>query len=373
MNRLTTENIADYLRARNAVSAGQILVKSLSGGVANSVFMIMDMGAGEPIGTDLRSEGQKKRGVPDNRMRQGNCFVIKQPLEMFATAAEWRVDIDRAWAEADALKALQPLLPPGAIPEVLWLDREQHVLAISAAPTGSLNFKTELLAGRINPHAAPAAAAILASLHTKTAQDGALRQRFSDTRLFMQQRIDPYLRHMLKTDAGLEPAINRVVGRLLDCRPCLIHGDFSPKNMLLMPPEEPARPPLMLLDFEVVFWGNPAFDSATFINHLLLKAFSRGKKWRPLMIAADGFWNRYLAGTPAAVHQPSVEFGGAILGSLMLARLDGKSPVEYLTDETLRRHVRTLGKSLISEPAVGMDAALDMAGEALGKAADDAD
>ena len=222
--------MTDYLRQRNAISNGQVLAKNLSGGVANTVMMIMDMGAGEPIGTDLRSEGQKRRGIPDQRMRGGNCFVLKQPLEFFATAAEWRVDLDRVWVERDALNALAPLLPAGSVPKVLWDDPANCVLAISAAPTGSLNFKTELLAARMDPRAATAAADLLAQIHTKSAGQADLLSRFADQRLFDQQRLDPYLRHLLRTCPGVPPAIHRVID-LLTSRPvCLIHGDYSPKK-----------------------------------------------------------------------------------------------------------------------------------------------
>ena len=93
MIELSEQNALDYLRSRSRVSPdGEVLVQSLSGGVANVVLKIMDMNAGEPVGTDMRTASQIKRGVPDKRMRSGACFVIKQPLGEFRTAAKWAVD-----------------------------------------------------------------------------------------------------------------------------------------------------------------------------------------------------------------------------------------------------------------------------------------
>lgn len=372
VQKLCADNVAEYLRQRGAASQGEVLAKNLSSGMANAVLMIMDMGAGEAIGTDMRSESQKKRGVPDQRMRQGNCFVLKQPREHFGTTASWRVDLDRVWIERDALTALEHILPTGTLPRVLWSDEENHVLAISAATTGALNFKSELLAGRIDPRATKEAAVLLATLHTSSQSLPALRERFADPRLFDQQRTDPYLRHLLTKHTMVSSRLQRIMYLLMTHPLCLIHGDYSPSNILLMPQTDspPTAPALMLLDFEVSFRGNPVFDVATFLNHLLLKAFRSEKKWRPFMIAADRFWNQYISQTPKAIHGPTMEYGGSVLGALLLAGLDGKSPVEYLPEPDKREQVGALAISLLTEANTSMDNGLDMAGVALDKAAE---
>jgi hypothetical protein len=366
MIELSEQNALAYLRSRGNVSSdGEVLVQNLSGGVASAVLKIMDMNAGEPVGTDTRSPGQIKRGLPDKRMRTGACFVIKQPLEQFRTAAKWVVDRDRVWVERDALAMLHELLPADSIPTVLWSDEENYVLAISAAPVGSLNWKRELLAGRVDRRAAEAAAGFLALMHSSTMGQSAWSGRFGDPRGFIQQRIDPYFRFTAAKQPSVSAALQRVEQLLLNNPRCLIHGDFSPKNMLWRAGTADHKANLFVLDFEVVFYGNPAFDAATLINHLLLKAFHLGKRWRAAMIGADYFWQTYRETAPKPLAGEASDRGGKILAALMLARLDGKSAVEYITDEPLKEAIRKCAMELLLSSDDTMDFAIDLTAEYL--------
>ena len=54
--------------------------------------------------------------------------------------------------------------------------------------------------------------------------------------------------------------------RLVTCRSVLVHGDFSPKNLLV------SGDRLVIIDCEVAWYGDPAFDLAFLLNHLCLKA-----------------------------------------------------------------------------------------------------
>lgn len=368
MIELNEQNVIEYLRRREAIGPGRGLVKSLSGGVANVVLQIMEIDAGEPLGADLRSENQKKRGVPDARMRRGNCFVIKQPLARYKTAEAWLVDRDRVWTERDALTMLADIVPEGALPRMLWSDEENYVLAISAAAPGAVNWKTELLTGRLDANAPEAAAALLATIHNATAGQTRWERRFGDARGFIQQRIDPYLRATANKQESLRPALEKLANFLLTEKYCLIHGDYSPKNMLICQLNNRTDGNLMLLDFEAAFYGHPVFDAATLVNHLLLKAFYSSRRWRAYMIAADTFWRAYRHRLRAQMRAPVQAMGGTMLGALMLARLHGKSPVEYLTDPQLRSHVHKLAVRLIQPDAPTMDDALDLAGDFLGAA-----
>ena len=127
-------------------------------------------------------------------------------------------------------------------------------------------------------------------------------------------------------------------------RLALVHGDISPKNILC----GPAGP--VILDAECAWYGDPAFDLAFVLNHLLLKCAWLPAAGPAFLNAFDALFQAYRAGIdwePA----PALERRAArLLGGLLLARIDGKSPVEYLTHESQRDPVRQVARALLLRP-----------------------
>ncbi len=367
MFELTKENVAAYLLERREVSSEKLLIQELGGGVSNVVLKVMDLEAGEALGTDIRTPGQIKRGVPDRRMRSGKCMVLKQPREVFLTPGLWQVDRSRVWVERDALKLLAELTHPQSVPQVLWEDSENMVLAITPAPAQFLNLKTTLLAGQTPRWRITAAAAWLAALHRQSFHHAAAKARFGDGELFKQQRIVPYFQHCRAKHPELRCELDAVGDFLLSGPLCLIHGDFSPKNILVAPEQGADETPIFIVDFEVAFYGQPLFDIATLINHLLLKGFYFGSKWRPLMLLADEAWYTYQKGAGKELMSAEATWGARLLGGLLLARIDGQSPVEYLTDPVIQNAVRSCAAELLGSGG-SVDDALDIAGEHLARA-----
>lgn len=389
---LSEQNVAEYLYAagraeRPPEGAGQeklLLVQLLAGGVASVVLKVFDPNAGAAVGTDLRSPAQVKRGVADKRMHQGASMVLKQPLGEFKTAAEWKVDVDRVLVERDCLQLLGELLPAGSVPDLLWFDEANNVLAISCAPVGAVIWKKHLFSGRISSDAANHAGVLLAMMHSATIHDEKVQARYGDDRLFIQQRTDPYFATLFEKYPAERPVLEAVIQELLTAKLCLIHGDYSPKNIFLVPPPHEeleggvgegsgqrakvrlALSHLMLLDFEVAYYGHPAFDVATLINHLLLKAFFLGKPWRALMIAIDSFWQTYYHSVDLTLQKNVEAAVGRMLGALLLARVDGKSPAEYLLDnEPVRARIRSCGQEILRLERPTLETALEVVAGAL--------
>ncbi|MEZ5356978.1 MAG: aminoglycoside phosphotransferase family protein [Bryobacteraceae bacterium] len=295
----------EYLRAR--VSPGQWRIAALGGGVSNAVFLATSR---------------------DRRI------VVKQSLGRLRVDEEWLADRERIHRECDALRRLRPHLPEGSLPEVVFEDRENFVFGMEAAPEGALDWKTLLMRGDCDPGVARRAAAIFAAL-----AQAPEKEHFAGQHCFDQLRIDPYYRFT----AGRHPDLReRFDERIEACRrPIgLVHGDFSPKNLLV----DPGAEGVLLIDFEVIHAGDPAFDAAFLLNHLLLKMVHGIEGCRGLALE---FWR----GVAEAVDERSAI---AHLGCLHLARVDGKSPAEYLTPAG-RERVRRQARGMILDPPKHME------------------
>ena len=159
-------------------------------------------------------------------------------------------------------------------------------------------------------------------------------------------RVDPYLRVTAERRPVLAQAIDRHTERMLSVRDCLVHGDYSPKNLLV----DSSQPQdVVLLDHEVCHWGDPTFDTAFCLTHLHLKACTFPRRAGDFLDLAHAFWTAYLE---AARPEDPVRFERdtvGLLGCVLAARVDGKSPAEYLTTDDLRQQVRQLAERILLE------------------------
>ena len=262
---------------------------------------------------------------------EGLCAVVKQALPRLRVADEWLAKRERAVAEAAALR-LAGELAPEAVPGVLDVDEEECALVVEHAPVGWRNWKELLLAG-------------------DTGLGGA--------DVFEQLRVDPYHRTVMRRDPELSAAVGAYVERMLATRLCLVHGDYSPKNVLA------GDDGLWVIDFEVAHLGDPAFDVAFMLNHLLLKAIHRPGSASAYEECSHAFVSAYQALVPATLApEPGYVLGQ--VGCLMVARVDGKSPAEYLGEEE-RGVARRLGRELLLDPPETLEQAWALlAGRAAG-------
>jgi aminoglycoside phosphotransferase (APT) family kinase protein len=320
-----------WLRRRGLIH-GPCRVTPLSGGVSNDVTLIEDSA--------------------------GHRVVVKQSLGRLRVEQEWLCDRARIHIECQAIRALAPLLAPGAVPSVLDEDPDHFTFAMAAAPAAAVTWKSRLLAGDADPAAAAYAGQLLGAIVARTWDAPWWRERFARIDLFDQLRLDPYYRFTTGRHPQLKPAFETLIGRSLGRRIALVHGDYSPKNFLSGPPGGMGDALMMLIDFEVCHFGDPAFDAAFLLNHLALKMFHLPGHAAPLGAAAMAFWDEYRrALLPEAVgwmEAATIEH----LGALMLARVDGKSPAEYLAvNPEAVAAVRRQAILLMAEPPPSVAAA----------------
>ena len=274
-------------------------------------------------------------------------FCIKQALPQLRTAKVWKVPVERVFAEIDWLRTAGDIVP-GHVPRVLGVDEASKCFVMEFLGDGYRNWKAELLDGRADPRVAEQVGDILGRIHAGTAHDLKVAERFATDANFHAIRLEPYLEEAARVHPDLAPQFNNLVLRTQRTKVALVHGDMSPKNILI----GPGGP--VLLDAECAWYGDPAFDLAFCLNHFLMKM-----AWLPhCRDALEGSYRAMVAAYCARVDFEPVgdvrDRVATLLPALALARIDGKSPVEYL-DEPARLRVRNAALALLSVPGVQLE------------------
>ena len=310
MFTLTHESAPAYLAARG-IDATSIV--PLGGGVSNLVLLAESA---------------------------GGRFVVKQALAKLRVDEDWFSDPRRTLRECAAMQSLAALLPAGSIPGILFADEANCIYAMEAAPDGSADWKTLLLGGSISPAVARQAGEILGALIQTTWQSAEWDRRFGDQTVFDELRLDPYYRFTARRHPDLAEYFEDRIAHCGRRRVSLVHGDWSPKNLLV-------SDRVLAIDFEVVHYGDPSFDIAFLQNHLLLKAFLQ-PQWRERYAAcAREFWRTASGAADASwLEESTIRH----LGCLLLARIDGKSPAEYIKTPELKARIRAAARDLILHP-----------------------
>lgn len=274
----------------------------------------------------------------------GRTFCVKRALARLKVAAEWRAPVERNHAEAEWMR-VAGAIAPDAVPRLLAEDRAAGLFAMEyLAPEQYPVWKDELRDGRIAPAFAAEVGRRVAKIHAATARREDLAARFANDHIFFPIRLEAYLVATAALHQDVGDALRALAETTRATKLALVHGDVSPKNILAGP-----RGPVFL-DAECAVYGDPAFDLAFCLNHLLLKCLWQ-PQWRARYLAAfRALAEGYLAGVawePRDVYEARC---ARLLPGLFLARVDGKSPVEYVAAAADRERVRACAKPLLRAP-----------------------
>jgi aminoglycoside phosphotransferase (APT) family kinase protein len=274
----------------------------------------------------------------------GRTVCVKRARPRLKVAALWEAPVERNHYEAEYMR-LAAELAPGLTPRLLAEDESRGLLVMEFLdPADWRVWKEELRDGRVDLDAAVAVARGVAALHAGTADRADVAARFPTDAFFQDLRLDPYLAEAGRRHVDLAPQLEAVIAVTAATRRVLVHGDVSPKNVLV------GAGGVRLLDAECAWFGDPAFDLAFCLNHLILKAV-----WKPVhadhyRAAFAAFLDGYAAGVTWEGEAALRARTAVLLPGLFLARVDGKSPVEYLTDEPDRALVRRLARRFLRDP-----------------------
>ena len=312
------ETVLEAMRAAGRIG-GHSTVRRLSGGVSSFIAV---------VGED------------------GDPWVLKAARHRLDVRDDWTADPRRAHREGAILAALDGSLGPLRVPRIYRIHHDPPVLEMEWLPPPAVNWKAELLAGRVDLGVVDALARGMAVLHQL-----AVPAPIADPAgagLFDSLRLDPYYRHVAARRREHAVALERLIADCTGYRPArLVHGDFTPKNVLA------TDGPSVLLDWEVIHAGDPSFDLGMLSAHLLLKACrDRSAPGNPLWRAAAVL---------ARAYDGPADPGLAVrhTGAIMLARLWGKSPVEYLTGEPERAAAAGIGARALHDGYGSLTALLE--------------
>ena len=308
---------AQALRELGLAGAGSLTGAPLTGGVSSDIWRI-----------------DTERGP----------VCAKRALAKLRVAADWRAPIERNLYEARWMQVANEAFP-GCAPQVLGQHRALGVLVMSYLPHAEYRlWKQMLREGEVDPATARTVGAVLARIHAYSAARPALAAQFDTDAIFFSIRLEPYLVATAQRHPALAPALLRLVEVTRSHAVALVHGDVSPKNILIG-----AHGPV-LLDAECAWWGDPAFDLAFCLNHLLLKCLWNTSATDAFLAAFDALAETYLQAVDWEPRTALETRAAALLPGLFLARVDGKSPVEYVTDEAQKNRVRHVAGLLLRQP-----------------------
>ena len=312
---LSEANAGEYLRSSCRVGETPVC-REFGGGVSNSVILVES---------------------------NGSRLVLKQSLPQLRVEDEWLADRSRILRERDGLVEASDLLPDGWVPKVLRSDEENFVFAMEAFSEQATDWKTLLLSRDLDPQLARRAGIALGLTIRGSWQSERLAETFGDCQAFDQLRTDPYSRTIARRHPDIASQVHDWIGETSEVHLALTHGDWSPKNMVV----DDHR--MIFIDYECVHFGDPSYDAAFLLNHLILKAFHAASA--DFLELASQVWTWTMAALPAPALDEFESRSARHLGFLMLARVDGKSPVEYLANEDVRDRVRQTAKNLVEARA----------------------
>ena len=309
------EPVLGFLRKHGLAAADENPpAVALSGGVSSDIWRV-----------DLRS----------------GPICVKRALPRLRVEQLWEAPVERNRYERMWMETANGIIP-GVAPKVLAAD-DAGCFAMELLDSYPL-WKTELAAGRADREFARQVGIRLARIHAATAGDPRYAAQFDTDANFHAIRLEPYLLAAGKVHVSLEKKLKALSERTAQTKLALVHGDVSPKNILIGP-QGP-----VFLDAECAWYGDPAFDLAFCLNHLLLKGLWVPVRRKAFLKCFDALSGAYLQGVTWEAAAGIESRTATLLPGLLLARVDGKSPVEYLTAESDKDFVREIAGRLLQSP-----------------------
>jgi len=313
---MSSLDITASLRRAGLVHGAEPVIEPLTGGISSEILHIKD--------------GDRE-------------FVVKCALAKLKVRDDWFADVSRNQVEDNYLRRVG-MIAPGSVPRVLYSQPDEGWFAMEFLGGDFVNWKSELLSNRAETAHAKRAGEILGRIHAATWGDPEVAQEFATLKNFRQLRLEPYLETTAERVTDLAPLLRDEKERLAQTALCLVHGDFSPKNILISPDR------MVIVDAEVGWFGDPVFDLAFLLTHFHLKALWQETDPEPALLLVPVFWQAYTNALGSHASADLESRTARLVLCLLLARVHGKSPVEYLTQTSQRDFITAFVRQHLPQP-----------------------
>ncbi|WP_299474635.1 aminoglycoside phosphotransferase family protein [uncultured Roseibium sp.] len=270
-------------------------------------------------------------------------FCIKFALPKLKVAEDWHAPVHRNRAEYEWLRTAAQIAPECAV-KTFGRSDDLHGFAMEFISGDAVSlWKKDLLEGKSDSARPAAVGGLVGRIHAASSRPDFDTAPFQNRDDFHALRIEPYLVFTAGKHAEVSSELRRIAESLYKTSKVLVHGDVSPKNILFR-----AGKPI-ILDAECATMGAPEFDVAFCLNHLVLKAQHVSSLRADLATHVNALWSAY---AETVSWEPETELEARVsrlLPALLLARVDGKSPVEYL-DEGSQGVIRDVSLRLLMTP-----------------------
>ncbi len=282
----------------------------------------------------------------------GKDWVLKQALAKLRVQVDWFSAPERIHREAKGLRWLSDVIP-GHVPRFVFEDDKRHILGMTAIPQPHENWKHALLNGKIDLDHAGSFGRLLAQIHNAVLSFPELRDEFAERRFFEELRLEPYYCYTASQAPAAQDFLEGLISETRGRRFGLVHGDYSPKNVLL----HESR--LILLDHEVIHFGDPAFDLGFSLAHFLGKALHLPLHRAEFLNMARAYWRAYAGALSSQIYSLVHSHAARHTLACTLARAAGRSPLEYL-DRDERERLRHVALELIERDLADIEELIDI-------------
>ena len=263
-----------------------------------------------------------------------NNYCIKRSLKRLLVKKKWIVNTNRIKFEYLWLKHCQNILKRN-IPNTYEFNNKKKYIVMEYLKTSQYKTLKQLYFNKIiNINTIRSISKHLYKIHSNSSNYKTKKTFEGNYKNFYDLRLDPYFNEVGRVYPKYKGYIKKINESYIKHSNTLVHGDFSPKNILV------GKNKIIYLDAECCNFGDPVFDLVFFTNHLLIKSIFFKDKSQEFIKLYISFYKEYLSNLSTKNFNSYIDRIIKMTPIMLLSRVDGKSPVEYINKVKIKNIIR---------------------------------